>query len=265
MTNVYKSFGCSHHAQGKCSLFSRFLPDKRSGWTLPPETDPGHKSAQLGMKLTCGFEMLAEQATKRNAGCQASASSDPKFQHFVKKLFESGYFRGELEGSKQHQLLLEQARQFYAETDNDSQFNSSVILDLLQKYRLGALDVDNDSSLASSDDESWLDVEPESFDDLLRQHFKLDAEMSGATSSKSESELPAEIKRFLQSLSDFDGIQVCLPVGSMQLLCRGAETKYFLNYVTLGRQILSLDATSLDLSKPELATIFVVKRPQNCT
>ena len=171
--------------------------------------DPSYKSAQLGMKLTCGFEMLAEQADKRNDGGRAANSSDPKFQHFVKKLSETGYFRGELEGSKQHRLLLEQAQQFYATADNDSQFSSSIILDLLHKFRLGALEVEDDQDLASSDDESWLDIEPESFDDLLRHHFRLDAERSEAASSKSESELPAEIKRFLQSLSDFDGIQVC--------------------------------------------------------
>jgi hypothetical protein len=34
----------------------RFFPDKKSGWRLPPESDPGYKAAELGMKLTwCQF------------------------------------------------------------------------------------------------------------------------------------------------------------------------------------------------------------------
>jgi hypothetical protein len=130
----------------------------------------------------------------------------------------------EIEGSKKYTILLEQARQYYTastatddDQSNDLRF-STGILEMVKNYLHDTSESNEDDSTTQSDDESWLDVEPESFDALLRQHFKLgseqmdfssapEAEYSSAT-SRSESELPNEIKRFLQSLSEFDGIQV---------------------------------------------------------
>jgi hypothetical protein len=134
-----------------------------------------------------------------------------------------------MEGSKKYSTLLQQARTFYStSTSADDDENdpscpdlrfSSEILKMSKEY---PPDPDSSGPISEedsilSDDESWLDVEPESFDALLRQHFKLETEkmdFAGAGTSgsvpdeKSESELPSEIKRFLQSLSEFDGIQV---------------------------------------------------------
>ncbi len=205
----------------------RYLPDKKSGWKIPLQSDPYYKGWDLGMKLTCGFEMLAAQASKRKSGpgdaSRLSSTSSTKFEHFLKKLIETGYFQGEIEGSKKYMIWLEQARQYYTtstaaddDQSNDLRF-SSGILEIAKNYRHDASESNEDDSAAKSDDESWLDVEPESFDALLRQHFKLGSEQMDFSSageaesnaiSKSESELPNEIKRFLQSLSEFDGIQV---------------------------------------------------------
>ena len=136
-----------------------------------------------------------------------------------------------MEGSKKYSTLLQQARTFYStSTSADDDENdpscpdlrfSSEILQMSKEYRpdpdpTSTGPISEEDSIPS-DDESWLDVEPESFDALLRQHFKLETEkmdFAGAGTSesvpdeKSESELPSEIKRFLQSLSEFDGIQV---------------------------------------------------------
>ena len=137
-----------------------------------------------------------------------------------------------MEGSKKYSTLLQQARTFYSTStsaDDDDENDpscpdlrfSSEILQMSKGYRpdpdpASSGPISEEDSIPS-DDESWLDVEPESFDALLRQHFKLETEkmeFAGAGTSgsvldeKSESELPSEIKRFLQSLSEFDGIQV---------------------------------------------------------
>ena len=74
----------------------KYFPDKRSGWKIPPDTDPTHKASELGMKLTCGFEMLAAQAEKRNSShpdLPDSVNSGQKFDRFVKKLGQTGYFQ----------------------------------------------------------------------------------------------------------------------------------------------------------------------------
>ena len=196
----------------------KYFPDKRSGWKIPPDTDPSRKASELGMKLTCGFEMLASQAEKRNSSYSDLPNSSQKFERFIKKLEQSGYFQGEMEGSRKHSTLLEQARTFYStstgdENDPNSDLRfSSEILRMSKDYRPDATEGSREEDSVSSDDESWLDVEPESFDNLLRQHFKVETEKmefaGAAPDEKSESELPNEIKRFLQSLSEFDGIQV---------------------------------------------------------
>ena len=100
------------------------------------------------MKLTCGFEMLAAQAAKRSVNVHDPAKlSDPKFRFFIEKLQENGYFQGELEGSKNYNFLLDQAKQFYATSDdNDDSFRfSSKVLELSQNYRHDpSEDVDED-------------------------------------------------------------------------------------------------------------------------
>ena len=188
---------------------------------MPLESEPGYKAAELGMKLTSGFEMLADQASKRKkvaVGESSSLMSGQKFDLFLNKLVDAGYFQGELEGSKNYTILYEKARQYYktstaADDDSIDLRFSADILEMAKSYRHDEpVEDSTEESSIPSDDESWLDVEPESFDALLRQHFKLEsqkAEFSGSSGpNKSEEELPSEIKRFLQSLSDFDGIQV---------------------------------------------------------
>jgi len=172
------------------------------------------------MKLTCGLEMLASHSSAKKANqIQKSLSkvTSEKFEAFVKNLNKNGYFQGELEGSKKYTELLDRAKNFYQGSIENVQESSGTrfstdVLEIVKNYRHDALkELDPDDNLPS-DDESWLDINPESFDDLLKQHFKLGSNPPGATCRSETTELPQEIKKFLQCLSDYDGIQVFVEI-----------------------------------------------------
>ena len=61
------------------------------------------------------------------------------------------------------------------------------------------------SELKPEDDDSWIDLKPETFDEMLKAHFKLKDEVDQTTKIKSKQEIPSEVKNFLKSMSDFEG------------------------------------------------------------
>jgi len=192
--------------------FYRFLPDKQSGFALLPETHQDYKSSLLGMKLTYGFEMIANNAIKTEQSVGKIDVSCASYKNFLKKLTDSGYFQGELEGSKKYGELFNKANDYFGSFDVSIQmpharFSSELLQVLTNSNQESQVELDPEDSLPS-DDESWLDVDPDSFDSLLRQHFKLRDVDPSYNNSQSQAEIPTEVKRFLQGLSDFDGIQV---------------------------------------------------------
>ena len=61
------------------------------------------------------------------------------------------------------------------------------------------------SKLKPEDDDSWIDLKPETFDEMLKAHFKLKDEVDQTTKNKSKQEIPSEVKNFLKTMSDFEG------------------------------------------------------------
>jgi hypothetical protein len=54
-----KRFGCLQVQMTKCLyaqlMQQKFIPDRRSGFTLPAADSPKYKASEIGMKLVCGF------------------------------------------------------------------------------------------------------------------------------------------------------------------------------------------------------------------
>lgn len=74
---------------------SKYVPDRRTGWNLPPINSPQYKSHSLGVRLACGFEILAAQAKP-----SADVETDKGWHNYLNSLNEKNYFNGLLEGSK---------------------------------------------------------------------------------------------------------------------------------------------------------------------
>lgn len=105
-------------------------------YPMPPLSSPNYKEAELGMKISCGFEMMYQQRSHYQsemenaelglsrsgvAGVQSSAlkaarSRDIGWEAFRRSLENRGYFRGLLEGSKEHKKLMDEALDYYRNT-----------------------------------------------------------------------------------------------------------------------------------------------------
>merc|ERR1719270_546380 len=65
-----------------------------------------------------------------------------------------------------------------------------------------------ESDLKPEDDDSWIELKPETFDDMLKAHFKLKDNINEETTkTKSKQEIPNEVKNFLKAMSDFEGVE----------------------------------------------------------
>ncbi|CAG0897993.1 unnamed protein product [Darwinula stevensoni] len=193
----------------------KYEPDHRTGWKFPlPPSSAEYKSAVLGMKLACGFEILAveaERASKSESNGVASASldDDPKWKEFLKSLEDKGYFQGEVEGSQKQKALMSSAREYYQRHVRDCDVESSrgdfrrrAGKRILELCRSKSLDVDLEEaerraqSLPPSDDDSWLDLTPESLEALLLRLRPEDPEIADS------------LRLFLDRSSSFEGVDL---------------------------------------------------------
>ncbi|KAJ3118818.1 hypothetical protein HK098_005829 [Nowakowskiella sp. JEL0407] len=102
----------------------------------PSETDSKYKAFDLGMKLTCGFEMLFTnkqiiEASTAGSGVievHSSLESNPKWIKYHQNLTKLGYYKDEIQGSKKYKDLDFAARERFI---NDNYVpDSSTPLDL---------------------------------------------------------------------------------------------------------------------------------------
>lgn len=69
-----------------------YMPDKRAGWRLSPPTDPAFKSHMLGVKIACGFEILASQV-KVTSASKEDLETDKGWHTYKQSLIKNGYFK----------------------------------------------------------------------------------------------------------------------------------------------------------------------------
>ena len=209
----------------------QFKPDKRSNWPMPPQSNRDeYKASDLGFKLTCGFEMLLAQCHGKDKESTIDISSsldELRYEKFEKSLFENGYFENELEGSQRWKLLTYQAREYFkssfAQNDStDSKNDDGKTFSAQLKHFVTQIakresdagiilekPIESELPMKPPDDDSWLDYEQESFDEMLKSHFNL--EKMGAEKFKSahipkEDAIPAQMKSFLSAMSNYEGI-----------------------------------------------------------
>ena len=170
-------------------------PYKGSGWTVGED-----KAEQLGFKLATGLEILLS----RSRGGEDDSYDVNEFNQFVVKLKDIGFFQGELEGSRKYKSLMEDCISFW-QTSKSNLRDENRQEDIINMYK-DALDssevVDNFFICppGQEDDEQWLDITPESLDKMLEAQF-------GVPSSGSGHQIPEEINKFLQGMSDMTGVE----------------------------------------------------------
>ena len=151
----------------------KYKADKRSGWPSLEACDneADRQSLDLGIKLTCGFEILASDIKSTPDGGNEGDSA--AMELYVASLKDKGYFQNELEGSKRYQELLRKAKEYFHVTHSaESTVDRALKAVLLDETEAVGERIDcNDHR--SPEDDSWMQFDNKSFDDMLASHFNL--------------------------------------------------------------------------------------------
>ena len=207
-----------------------FRPDRKSGWTIPPPSPvEEYKAANLGMKLSCGFEMLLAECKVSGQMKDLDSTSnfdEIRYRKFEENLIASGYFRNELKGSKGWTTLSAEAKEYFSSAfcrsdckdsgncDNDNP--SRQLKRLLARIEEKSFQTLQNENLPQEgelfkppDDDSWLEYESQSFDEMLKKHFNIREESvpsANSVTSRNKEDIPVELKKFLSTMSNFEGV-----------------------------------------------------------
>ncbi|XP_061491312.1 protein ecdysoneless homolog isoform X2 [Rhineura floridana] len=194
-----------------------FVPDRRSGYSLPPQSHPQYKAHELGMKLAHGFEILCSKCSSPSHDSKKSMLNGPLWNTFLNSLKKNNYFKGELEGSAQYLDLLHRAESYFQHTVINPQ--SSVadspgeeILNILKATSFSLEDFGKETnSLPPEDDNGWLEISPDTLDQILK-------EVSGTNKSTPPSneeeqnydlaEVTESMKAFISKVSTHEGAEI---------------------------------------------------------
>ncbi|ESK98503.1 suppressor-like protein [Moniliophthora roreri MCA 2997] len=161
-------------------LGQKFFPPKIFGRWQESEKTKEWKWRDVGMKIAVGFEMLyAESKGKSEAmnnsleGLQSQSQSlkdalqrNSDYIAYRQKLLSLGFFRGEVEGSRLWNELENKAISVYISTQEREGAARPSFAVLVSSAI--SQSPENLSSLSENEDsDDWLNVDPESFEDML--------------------------------------------------------------------------------------------------
>lgn len=201
-----------------------FVPDRRSGYTLPPRSNPNYKSHELGMKLAHGFEILCSKSVRVEVGKETPVSADPRWRGFLDSLQKSGYFKGELEGSVHYKKLMTSAENFFKQSVTSSYSSSArcpgeEVLQVLEStpYNLEELKK-LEEHLPEEDSDDWLNITPQELEKFLEERGSLGGPPRKGTGVREEKEKEEEagyslvavtqgMKSFINAMSSHEGAE----------------------------------------------------------
>ncbi|XP_048363040.1 protein ecdysoneless homolog [Sphaerodactylus townsendi] len=192
-----------------------FVPDRRSGYSLPPRSHPEYKAYELGMKLAHGFEILCSKCSSTFHDPKKHATSGQLWDNFLDSLKKNNYFQGELEGSAQYLDKLHMAEIYFKQTLSNPQ--SSVvrspgeeILSILKAANLEDFGKEA-CSLPPEDDEDWLEITPDSLEQILKEARGMSESVSTSNEDEQNYDLTAvtqSMKAFMSKVSTHEGAEM---------------------------------------------------------
>ncbi|XP_053685128.1 protein ecdysoneless [Sabethes cyaneus] len=185
-------------------LHSNYLPDRRTGWSLPLASDANYKAYLLGLKLACGFEILASQA--RSA---SSLETDKGWKNYFESLKSKGYFQENIEGSQEYVRLLNVAQSYYRDHSDSMKFTPKIgeeIVSILKRNDYDAEELRKQGlDLPTPDDDSWINVSPEELDEILTKRYG-SRKLFSLNGNVDAQEFSSMVSDFLDKKSEFDGV-----------------------------------------------------------
>ncbi|NXX49440.1 ECD protein, partial [Tricholaema leucomelas] len=193
----------------------KFVPDRRSGYTLPPPSHPQYKAYELGMKLAHGFEILCSKCSKVSHDSNTNVPRGPLWERFLNSLKEKEYFKGQLEGSAKYLELLHMAEDYFQQSVTKPESSAEVspgdeILTLLETTTIDLKELERDAAcLPPEDDDSWLDITPDDLDQLLKEARNESLPSSNEEDKIYDLEAVAEsMKAFVSKVSTHEGAEM---------------------------------------------------------
>lgn len=163
------------------------------------------KESILGLKLMCGFQMISSNGS-------GDLFSSKEYHRFVKSLKLNGYFKDNIEGSKQYNELLENAKEYFSVVESAVSLNLSHSISQLMessdfkeiKYSLNEKYIVQPDYTGDNDD--WLNINPEQLNELLHARYGKTTSLKNSDVLTSQS-VTTELSSFLKQTSDFEGIE----------------------------------------------------------
>ncbi|XP_048194953.1 protein ecdysoneless homolog [Perognathus longimembris pacificus] len=185
----------------------KFVPDRRSGYGLPPPSHPQYRAHELGMKLAHGFEILCSKCMPHFSNSKKSlVTTSPLWDSFLESLKKNDYFKGLVEGSAQYQERLETAKNYFQLSVNRPESLLAMspgeeILTILQTIPFNIKELKKEeANLSPEDDDQWLDLSPEQLDQLLNEAA---GKNQSEPISKKEEEQSYDLTQISESMKAF--------------------------------------------------------------
>eukprot|EP01083_Nonionella_stella_P289737 985953_1 len=229
------------YAQLHAQKFSATKPFREAGYSVR-SSDPMHHACDIGMKLTCGLEMLY-QAGQRNMKPESnetstssaeslSTSEKRRWSRFKQSLERNGFFDGIFVGSdlylKREQQAMEAFRNHLIATESQSSntraragSNCSESRDVSASlYHSKTIDrlLESDCNFESfqqydqllpDDDSSWIEISPDDLDKFMTENYGNGPEHTKPDDGDAidlESVIN-KMNQFVEKVSDIDGVQ----------------------------------------------------------
>ncbi|XP_009994707.1 PREDICTED: protein SGT1 [Chaetura pelagica] len=192
----------------------KFVPDRRSGYTLPLPSHPQYKAHELGMKLAHGFEILCSKCSEVSPGAKRNVLSGPLWERFLNSLEEKQYFKGEMKGSAKYLERLRMAEDYFQQSVTQPESSEvspgDEILKLLQTTTIDLKEFEREAAcLPPEDDDSWLEITPDDLDKMLKEARNDSPASSHEEEQEYDLEAVAEsMKAFVSKVSTHEGAEM---------------------------------------------------------
>lgn len=184
-------------------LHSNFKPDTRTGWNLPAVNSPSYKSHILGIKIACGFEILASQVKTSTPDLE----SDRAWQHYLVQLTRQNYFKDNLQGSQEYNNLLNIAQDYFIKHKDTIKHKPTLGQEIVDLYKTLDYNIEDlkklEEHILQDDDDSWLEIDPEALDNLLEEQYGNKVQLKDAN----HRDVTKKLNEFLHHMSEVDGVE----------------------------------------------------------
>ncbi|KAG7296044.1 hypothetical protein JYU34_021140 [Plutella xylostella] len=158
------------------------------------------KKSILGLKLYCGYKIILNEVS--------DIFNSKEYAKYISSLKSNGYFKGNIDGSKDYVALLEKAKEYFVTMLTPSNKNISNKMNQIiasEEFQRQKDELKNRMQDSDEDSDDWLNINPEQLNELLNSRYGKQANIKDELTPQSISK---HLSSFLHKSSDFEGIEL---------------------------------------------------------